>query len=1007
MKSSKATFKLKRKEPSSLESQYKRNLRSQGTLPQVQGTNSEQFAQLVKLAEDTIVPPKIPESVKQSTAQKSAQTEGKWTNLFNMADMPWYPEEDIEDMSDYASVRETHDGLIPSAPPEVSTSGTSSSDGTASEDSEADEITDEHKVKRHVVQIHAQKEESDTSSSIEVIKPHRSLYSPTGEEQSAAVYGEEHPDSMTTDWPEGEGMNPPGYDVINPPTKMSKGKHGSDIKPEKLFPSISGILDQVTRSCKSVERYLRKNSDHTELLRDENFKHLLTLIFTLEIDMTAYPRLGEFADFEHVDDTVSETQAINVAGHQTPEKEEDHSVIKNDLSFEQVHETTQHIDQPQDDRDIVDNQEKELDYHKTVQERLKLLNNLTQTLEGFHHENKQTISQIVDRVSELEGALEQAQTYIQTNIDQPAISEYRSPSPEPLKNVMAVKTQKANTYTHSKHPRDEGVKEFRLGIKQPPIAPRQKLGIPPPGQPAPPAQPMNLRGRQVPAVVAVPPPPLNAAQRANADPALLQILNSVVDMMRNPVEKEDPATKFLMFPKTVFNGTDPAQARSHWTAFEKFVAYQNDQLQNLGNIDEIKKYFANTLADQAYLWFSTVSPNMLNIENIKDKFLKRYNVWGQTHKQHVTAWNRLQFDHNKQEVEEYAADVKMLGTMLANTQEQILEKFKESFPSQIEAQLLDIDTLNEAIKKAKDLIQVFKSDIPMPAASSVLIHSAVEPKKGKSKKKKNKGSNQEQNLDQAVNNHEQSYTGDSTSTPASGFVRTDDSKRGNKQNQRGQRGKGRKQNNQQQGSGRGFNPNAQEFQPAAQQSQTEVVYDQNSQYAGATGQDQQAEYQQQSWSGYNNQQNPPQYQNYNSQSRGRGFFPRRPSRGYRGNYRGRGRGFNYSQNNQSQWGNYNQQYPQTQYQQQPNAQASGYQGQQQQGPSYAMQRQNYTCEICTNKGHYAHECHQAFDQLNFLAEVIGASGIDPGLCATSGGQEPANLSYHEDQQQETEQADFA
>ena len=45
----------------------------------------------------------------------------------------------------------------------------------------------------------------------------------------------------------------------------------------------------------------------------------------------------------------------------------------------------------------------------------------------------------------------------------------------------------------------------------------------------------------------------------------------------------------------------------------------------------------------------------------KEKFLKRYNTWGQNHRQQDTYWYNIKFAHTKHDAEQLAYDPKVLG----------------------------------------------------------------------------------------------------------------------------------------------------------------------------------------------------------------------------------------------------------------------------------------------------------------------------------------------------------
>ena len=114
------------------------------------------------------------------------------------------------------------------------------------------------------------------------------------------------------------------------------------------------------------------------------------------------------------------------------------------------------------------------------------------------------------------------------------------------------------------------------------------------------------------------------------DPALMAILNR----MEN---KDSTCKKFLMFPKADFDGTSKQAAKSHWLNFQKYVAYQNSQ--NLLDPDdpnkfpEVKRMFRLMLSKNALGWYDAKEANWNTFDQINQAFLKRFNIWGDTHRQ--------------------------------------------------------------------------------------------------------------------------------------------------------------------------------------------------------------------------------------------------------------------------------------------------------------------------------------------------------------------------------------
>ena len=210
-----------------------------------------------------------------------------------------------------------------------------------------------------------------------------------------------------------------------------------------------------------------------------------------------------------------------------------------------------------------------------------------------------------------------------------------------------------------------------------------------------------------------------------ADPALVQILQ----MMQNRDANCDNSHKqFLMFPKESLTGEKKKKAQSHWAEFSKYLDYQNQQgtiPRQQANLPEIKSMFKLTLKDIALRWFETESPKWLTEDQMKQAFLKRFNPWGDTRCQQQDAWNKLKFDMNKDDVDAFVVNMKMLASILGHTEEATMEKFKDIFPDpNIEAALIAMDDFMAMQTKAKQLVQIYKPTHNNPMASTaILMHT--------------------------------------------------------------------------------------------------------------------------------------------------------------------------------------------------------------------------------------------------------------------------------------------
>ena len=212
-----------------------------------------------------------------------------------------------------------------------------------------------------------------------------------------------------------------------------------------------------------------------------------------------------------------------------------------------------------------------------------------------------------------------------------------------------------------------------------------------------------------------------------ADPALVQILQ----MMQNRDANRDNSRKqLLMFPTDKFTGTEKSKAQGHWAEFSKYLDYQvqlGTIQRNQAQLPEIKSMFKLTLQDIALGWFETKSPTWLTEDQMKQAFLKRFNPWGDTRRQQQDAWNKLKFNMNKDDVDAFVVNMKMLASILGHDEEATRKKFKDIFPDpNFEAALIAMEDFAAMQAKAK---QIYKPNhISSMASATLLAHTVPDNK---------------------------------------------------------------------------------------------------------------------------------------------------------------------------------------------------------------------------------------------------------------------------------------
>ena len=151
-------------------------------------------------------------------------------------------------------------------------------------------------------------------------------------------------------------------------------------------------------------------------------------------------------------------------------------------------------------------------------------------------------------------------------------------------------------------------------------------------------------------------PPAGQPAGRRADTEIVGIINRLVQAQEKQVTDKKDTKRFTQFPSEKFDGSEPGKSLDHWNLFmqywnyvlqKKYVPAQNDA----AYFTTFREQFVLTLSGIAYSWFKQVIPNYQTIQDVKAAFLKRFNEWGQTVKQHMTTWNNLKFDLNKHDMD--------------------------------------------------------------------------------------------------------------------------------------------------------------------------------------------------------------------------------------------------------------------------------------------------------------------------------------------------------------------
>ena len=160
----------------------------------------------------------------------------------------------------------------------------------------------------------------------------------------------------------------------------------------------------------------------------------------------------------------------------------------------------------------------------------------------------------------------------------------------------------------------------------------------------------------------------------------------------------------VFFPKQEFDGTDKTLTQTHLQSFEDFVKQQK-----FADDTEKMTYFEMTLRGLARNWYD--STTFTDYNDMISKFRKRFNKFGPNPRDWLRAWIDLKFDPQTDDIDQYVQTIKDLAELLSYPPEQTLQVFRMSMPESVELRIKDMATLDNAVKEAKECIEILKNSI--------------------------------------------------------------------------------------------------------------------------------------------------------------------------------------------------------------------------------------------------------------------------------------------------------
>ena len=134
--------------------------------------------------------------------------------------------------------------------------------------------------------------------------------------------------------------------------------------------------------------------------------------------------------------------------------------------------------------------------------------------------------------------------------------------------------------------------------------------------------------------------------------------------------------------------------------------------------DQKVRSFCLTLTGKARLWYETIRHANVEWPLMQECFRQQYSMFGNTREQYFHIWRCFQFDEATDMIDGYIYKVKQVAALLDYGDPQILELFRNTFPSRLYYLLYHIDNLNVAIETAKQILTKEKIGNPKTGQSS-------------------------------------------------------------------------------------------------------------------------------------------------------------------------------------------------------------------------------------------------------------------------------------------------
>ena len=137
-------------------------------------------------------------------------------------------------------------------------------------------------------------------------------------------------------------------------------------------------------------------------------------------------------------------------------------------------------------------------------------------------------------------------------------------------------------------------------------------------------------------------------------------------------------------------------------------------------IDDVKvQRFCLTLLGEARLWFQSLeSLGNTTWPQLQNLFRQRYSKLGNMHGQLFHAWRSFNFDENTETIDSYVTQRRQVATLLGYGEPQVLELFKNTFPTKLYWVLFPIEDLRQVVETAIRILTKEKLDKQLTGQTS-------------------------------------------------------------------------------------------------------------------------------------------------------------------------------------------------------------------------------------------------------------------------------------------------